>query len=244
MLSSSILAVDLGNTRAKALVDNQVIALEYGDSWIKEIIKVLQAHDIRFVALASVNLEREEELKLAIINKVEIISAQVLIDKSDLIDFSAISGMGDDRKLGLVGALTISYPPLITVDCGTACTVNVIDENCKCLGGAIFCGPQTQAEALDVFTSKLPKVHLIATENPIGENTNDAINSGIIISTSGAIREFIRLINTKYFPEQNANALITGGAAHLLLPNLIDLNLSYEPALALKGLAMLADKYY
>src|SRR5207249_10383120 len=66
--------------------------------------------------------------------------------------------VGLDRLFGAVAAKAMVPPgtPAITVDVGTAVTVNLIDAEGVFQGGAIFPGPRLMARALHDFTAKLP----------------------------------------------------------------------------------------
>ena len=66
--------------------------------------------------------------------------------------------VGIDRLFGALAARAMVPPgtPAITVDVGTAATVNLIDADGVFQGGAILPGPRLMARALNEFTAKLP----------------------------------------------------------------------------------------
>src|SRR5690606_19356223 len=100
-------------------------------------------------------------------------------------------GIGTDRILSLLAVYKMTETPVVTVDCGTAVTVNLLDEENELLGGVILPGYYTQARALNLYTADLPLIKDIKSEGYIGKNTEDAIKYGILSSIIGAIKTTI-----------------------------------------------------
>src|SRR5262249_50752600 len=68
--------------------------------------------------------------------------------------------VGIDRVFGAIAARSMVPPntSTITVDVGTAVTVNLIDPDGVFQGGGIFPGPALMARSLHEYTAKLPLV--------------------------------------------------------------------------------------
>jgi type III pantothenate kinase len=153
--------------------------------------------------------------------------------------------VGIDRLFGAVAARAIVPPgtPAITVDVGTAVTVNLIDADGVFQGGAIFPGPRLMARALHDFTAKLP------LSEPTGsadykvpaKNTADAIRAGILFALGGGV---VQITNT-LADECSVPPwmFVTGGGAHLFdgysLPWIAETRA--VPTLTLEGIRIAAE---
>jgi type III pantothenate kinase len=144
--------------------------------------------------------------------------------------------VGIDRLLGAIAANARRQPDCVavTVDAGTAVTVNLIDSEGVFRGGAILPGFQLMAESLHWFTAKLPFVPPddSPTEFP-GEDTANAIRLGIRCAIEGAVTKFLERLDRK-----NVEIFYTGGYGSLLLP--AD-DRYCVPALNLEGLRIAAE---
>lgn len=218
-IPKKILALDIGNSRTKMLIDDNTFAVSYTDSnWIKKIINFLKKFENFHPYYCSVNSLIAEKI-FDVLQKqysVNITNIIELIRDYHLIEFEHIKGIGDDRVLSLASALFFESPPLITVDCGTAITINALDSEKKCLGGAIFAGLNTQMEALDNQTQNLKKINFKSKIKLPAQNTEDALNSGIIMSIVGGIKEIISRIIWNSFTAQKLTIIFTGGNAPLI----------------------------
>lgn len=100
------------------------------------------------------------------------------------LDVDEPTAVGIDRVFGALAARSLTPPgtPAITVDVGTAVTVNLIDAAGVFRGGGIFPGPRLMALALHEHTAKLPFVDVPtdpeAAIDP-ARNTTAAIRQGI-----------------------------------------------------------------
>lgn len=123
---------------------------------------------------------------------------------------------GADRWFNVIGARGF-HPEgaLLIVSCGTAVTIDVLDNKNNYLGGCIMPGIGLMHSMLDQKTAQL--------HYPLGEyqsfpkNTPDALMSGIINAISGAIErqgEQLQAVD----PKQNQKIIITGGNAKLIVP--------------------------
>ena len=122
--------------------------------------------------------------------------------------------VGVDRVCNAAAAFKRSGHACVVVDCGTAITVDVIDDDGVLVGGAIYPGMKMQAAALHQYTAALPDVIPVAPKEIIGKNTAEAIRSGIHHGTAGAIRGIIEAYAThlKRWPD----VIATGGDAERL----------------------------
>lgn len=142
------------------------------------------------------------------------------------------SQLGADRWAALIGARALHQGPCLVVGAGTATTVDLLDRDGVFRGGLILPGLALMRSALAGNTAGLPDAAGVLRDLP--RNTADAIASGCLNATLGAIERFFRQL-----PDSDALCLLTGGAAaelapHLALPHrLVD-------GLVLEGLARIA----
>ena len=240
-----IAALDLGNSRAKLFYVGrpQPTIFNYDDAWPAALLRELNDSrgelPIR-LGISSVNPAAHAALTAAWPqgSPDEMIEARRLLILHSPINFGAVTGMGDDRKLGLVGALIVGPPPLITVDCGTAITINAVDAGSVCRGGAILPGFDTQLRALHDYTGQLPRLNPQATNLWQGATTEQAMLVGVIRGTSGAVASICRRIQASM--PVAPTIFITGGAAELLYAQMQEHNLKTRLLPDLVGAGLLA----
>ncbi|MFO0797710.1 MAG: type III pantothenate kinase [Gemmataceae bacterium] len=154
------------------------------------------------------------------------------------------AAVGIDRVFGALAARALAPPdtPVITVDVGTAVTVNLVHADGAFRGGAIFPGPRLMALALHQHTAKLPLVEVTGPDTAVepAPNTTAAIRQGIasavVCGAYGLACDFAAR------PGPPAWLFLTGGGAALLsdtdLPNVT--RTVREPALNLLGIRLAA----
>lgn len=218
--------IDIGNSRLKILINELYYSFFHKDNSILQTKELFahNKHEIDLIGISSVNKTIEKELiDLLNLFNFNYKTSEELIKSQNLIDYSNVTGMGHDRIFGLIAATDYYNPPLITIDCGTAITINVLDEKQKVIGGVIFPGPYTQLKALAENAEALFETKLFAGQSIIANSTFEAINNGILYSIAGGIVKIISLINKDCYNFKK-NIIMTGGAAELLIPVLTKFN--------------------
>lgn len=127
--------------------------------------------------------------------------------------------LGVDRWLQMLGA--VSDKKLCVVGCGTALTIDLIDERVH-LGGYIFPNVYLQRQALYSGTQQIEVATGSFHSTDIGQNTTDAVNHGILLSVVGAVNE-IRRRHSDY------ELILTGGGTVNLARQLTDPNNHHSP---------------
>jgi type III pantothenate kinase len=97
---------------------------------------------------------------------------------------------------------------VLVVDVGTCIKFDFINARKEYLGGSISPGMDMRFKALNQFTGKLPLVHDTRHFNLIGNTTETAIQSGVII---GMIEEMKGVISEYKKRYKNLTIIITGG---------------------------------
>lgn len=127
------------------------------------------------------------------------------------------------------------YPlPAIIIDMGTATTITVVDGKGDYLGGCIMPGTGISLDALTRETSLLPSIDYSAPKKMISTNTVDAMRSGIIYGSAGALDGVI----DRYIEALGGTVgsiLATGGMGRLIAPYCRH-SITVDNRLLLKGL--------
>lgn len=238
-----LIVSDIGNSRTKLIYEGKYHVFNNDTNDFFEFCNNNIQKNLSFV-YNSVNDDFEKRIiEFLRIKNINYINSEELFYKQYHVDFSNISGMGIDRRTGLIGALLYVDFPFITIDCGTAVTVNVVDKKGICLGGAIFPDIDIQFKSLNEYTSSLPLTDLSIKKPKIGINTNEAIQFGVLSSVSGGIIKALDTIIVNEFNGIEPNLLITGGYSEIILDLIINdfPKMRYYPNLVLNGIQKLAE---
>jgi type III pantothenate kinase len=240
----TLFAIDIGNSAIKFLSKGAFLHFSYKSNWEEEIDKLLSRLSNQNVIffISSVNPEKEiyliDKIQQNSLFKYILISA--LLKEQKLVDKSEIEGIGHDRLLGMIGGLNYAEPPFITIDMGTATTINFLDKGRIVRGGAILPGVLTQFRSLIENTSALKKIRLEQPKNLLGKNTNEAISSGIIGGMNGTIIYFVNTIREKY--GDKIPIFLTGGNSGWVLDEICSkvTDVNHIPTLVLQGIILTA----
>ncbi len=130
------------------------------------------------------------------------------------VDFRQIDRqtLGADRVANAIALAHFYQLPGIVIDCGTAITFELVDENRLFLGGAIAPGRTLMRRALHQGTAQLPEIPFSAElPDAPGDNTVDAIRFGIDRGAVGLVRELIQSAAAHF--SRKPVILLTGGDA-------------------------------
>ncbi len=147
--------------------------------------------------------------------------------------------IGADRIVNALAAFHRYGGPCIVIDFGTATTYDVVSEKGEFLGGAISPGVQTSNASLSRETARLPQVELHAPRSPIGRNTIEAIQSGLIFGAAAEADGMIDRIRKEL--GGNATVIATGGLAPDVVPHCQFVDES-DPWLTLEGLRLVFER--
>lgn len=146
--------------------------------------------------------------------------------------------VGSDRLVNAAYVYHKYRKNSIIVDLGTATTYCIITEQGEYLGGIISPGIQTAAQALFDRAAKLFPVEIQRKNKIIGDNTEEAIKSGIYFSNLYAMKEIIsEIAKEKQFLDYLTVG--TGGYVDIFKEDLFfDV---IDKTIALKGLKYISD---
>ncbi|HRI47845.1 MAG TPA: type III pantothenate kinase [Ignavibacteriaceae bacterium] len=216
--------LDIGNSRIKYAFGNESEISNSGFvNSISELNQLFYSNNIEKVIFSSVNP--------AISHKVENISEESGIEKVEItinsnlgikINYETPHTLGIDRVCGIVGAKSIlenknlNDDLIVTVDCGTATTINILYKN-NFVGGFIAPGLTTMFKSLNQNTSLLPELDNSSFSSFIGKNTNDSISAGVFSASIGYIKFSVSKIEEEFGIQPRL--LFTGGNAEIILKN-------------------------
>jgi len=145
--------------------------------------------------------------------------------------------VGVDRLLAALAAYRRTGAACVVVDCGTAVTVDAVDQGGTFRGGAILPGFDLMARALADGTARLPRVTRRRTpDSVIGRNTEEAILAGIVHGTAGAISSLVAGAMMEI--GLHARLLVTGAGAILPDSPVLRQKADVAPNLVLEGLVL------
>ncbi|MBI5890351.1 MAG: type III pantothenate kinase [Nitrosomonadales bacterium] len=143
--------------------------------------------------------------------------------------------LGSDRWAALIAAWKHVQGASLVVNCGTATTIDALSEQGEFLGGLIVPGVSLMQHSLATNAAQLVAEQGSLQDFP--RNTADAIHSGMLRATLGAIRHQFDLLQARCGA---VRCLLGGGAAGVVQPHL-DLPLERVDNLVLKGLQIMGE---
>jgi len=147
--------------------------------------------------------------------------------------------VGADRIVDAVAALELYGPPIIIVDFGTATVFDAVSREGIYLGGAISPGISVAAEALFLNTSQLRRAELVAPDSAIGQNTTEALQSGLVLGYAGLVTGLVGRFKKEL--GEDAKVVGTGGLAGIM-SKVTDVFDDINPDLTLIGLRLIYGK--
>ena len=243
-----ILLVDIGNTRLKWSVETNGImsamqAMDYQSEQFNSVLHQVWSllEPPQLLAISSVTADK---VTLQIISIAELLWPDIEVYKaqSSVADLGVRSAyqqadqLGVDRWLGMIALQKYYSGNKFIIGCGTAITLDCLDNNGQHLGGVISPGLQLMKRSLSKGTERLSmssKSHSVG----LAGSTDAAIYTGVLYAAIGMIE---KVINS--FSACNS-VILTGGDAQLISEHLMlksnKIEIEIQPDFVLKGLALL-----
>ncbi|HOW39788.1 MAG TPA: type III pantothenate kinase [Bacteroidales bacterium] len=229
------LIADVGNTSTKLAFykgSKKISADRINDLSCEEFENKLADKRIKKVIVSSVKKLPHFVTDLLVSN---IPVVHILSHKSKLPfknNYETPQTLGTDRLAGIAGAYNM-FPGenILVIDAGTAITYDYLIGN-KYIGGSIAPGLEMRFKALHKYTGKLPLLSLTDEYITPGNNTYNAILSGVINGSIYEINEYIRTFEKKH---KKSRVILAGGDSGYLKKKLDD-SVIWSPDLVLDGL--------
>lgn len=244
-----LLTADIGNTSITlGLFDSDALVEEFRLASDKDLsqeeyevlLKTLcKPYNIKGCIIASVVSELTEKFKSSVesVFKINALLVTNELNTGVKIAISEPKEAGADRIANACGAFMLYNRPCIVVDFGTATSFDIINQKGEFIGGVITPGLNLQMKVLNTFTSKLPKIDVAVSNKAIGNNTSEAILSGVIRGTAcmidGLVEQCEKELGSK------ATLIATGGYSGLISSYLKRPFDFINPTLTLEGLRFL-----
>lgn len=145
--------------------------------------------------------------------------------------------LGSDRWAAMVEAYNRVSSAVCVVSCGTAITLDVIDDAGRHLGGFILPGFETMKSALADKTNVSLEIPLKVVPFRLGTTTQEGIQLGTIYSVSSFVSGTINWL--KSTTSLSPACILTGGDAEQLSA-ILEYPHTVNESLVLKGLARIA----
>jgi type III pantothenate kinase len=245
------LAIDIGNTKIKTGIF-QGEELKQIDALVKseDIIKLIKKNSVTKIAISSVVPQMLDEINTQIKNQIHL--TPFIISKNCkfnlTLNYDSLDTLGIDRICSSEGAFYLfklsndfekfdSSTFLITIDFGTATTINLIKHPGEFIGGIISPGLQMMFESLKTKTAQLPEVSLVSYVNLIGKDTMSSIASGVVNSITGLVEKILKYVKSELGGDK-IFVYITGGKA-VNFQKYLQFDFKYERGLVLYGIKSL-----
>lgn len=147
--------------------------------------------------------------------------------------------LGVDRWAAMIGAYQLLGGALLVIDCGTACTADVIDQQGLHLGGAIIPGLKLMEQSLRMGTARVDITADGHEVSGLGTTTTACIEVGMAEAVIGFIAGIERLALARL--SDRVTVVITGGDAPVLLP-LLQSEIHHEKELVFLGMAAMVKE--
>lgn len=244
-----LLTSDIGNTSINlGLFDGDAIVEEFRLASDKDLsqeeyevlLKTLcKPYNVDGCVIASVVEELNTKFKNAVKNvfKLEAIFVSHDINTGVKIALESPKEAGADRIANACAAFMLYKKPCIVVDFGTATSFDIVNGKGEFIGGVIAPGLSLQMKVLNKFTSKLPRIDVAISNKAIGNNTSEAILSGVIRGSACMIDGLVEQCEKEL--GEKAVLIATGGYSGLI-SNYLKRPFDFiNPTLTLEGLRFL-----
>jgi len=249
--------LDVGNTRLKWQLYQDALfvaggsIVHHGDmnlsvsTLLAETQVFTSNSSITFIGLASVlNMQSLSILNQRCLEKfgIHLHRAEVTRKlKGVTCAYQDVSKLGIDRWLAVVAAFNQKKSAVCVVDCGSALTIDMVNNEGIHLGGFILPGLNMSAKAL------LGQTHSVRFQDDalpefvsLGRDTASAVMNGVLLQAQSSICHAWRLFKEECIDDEKVDQvrlLITGGDASAVSKGL-DLNFELQDDLVIQGLRL------
>lgn len=211
------LIIDVGNTRVKIAIfdDDQLVAKEIVSlpQFTEKLGDFVSEYPVKKAIISSVGRLSKEQAR-----SVQLRFPTVILSHTTPLPFineyATPKTLGVDR-MALVAAFAKVYPGKngLIIDAGTCITYDFINAKGQYKGGAISPGIRLRYKTLHDLTANLPLLDMKMPETLIGDSTETAIHSGVMM---GVVKEIDGIID-QYKSDFDVDTIIlTGGDTEIL----------------------------
>ena len=251
-----LIAIDIGNTQTVIglFQDHDLV-----DSWRLSTVAERTGDEYRHLLAGLLNQDgyRLEEVDGVALSAVVPMAKQAVLEAiGELVEGGLVvigpgvkTGMpinidnprevGADRVVNSVAAVHKYGAPVVAVDFGTSTNIDVVDSSRAYVGGAIAPGLEVSQDALIARTAALRRVEMAPpARGPIGHNTVEAIQSGLVYGHAGLVDGLVERILAEL--GEKAEVVATGGLASTIVPHCRTVG-KIDATLTLDGLRLIYE---
>jgi type III pantothenate kinase len=224
------LIIEQGNTATKvAIFENGHLKTSfiYDDFNVSDIAFLFLNYDLKYGIMSTVTGTNQETSSFLESRLNYFILLDEKVPLPIKVQYQTPETLGKDRLAAAVGAHYLEPgKDILVIDAGTAITYELIEATGVYLGGNISPGMTTRFKSLNYYTKKLPLVKETRMIPPIGNNTETAIQAGVVYGICYEMDGYINDLHLKY---PNLLVFLTGGHTNYFakrLKNIIFANIN------------------
>ena len=242
--------IDFGNTRCKwarsetgqpLSAETMTYSSTDVNQRIDEIVNTLpfqSCEEIHIVSVLGNTFEQQLKVALRIEADINPVFYHTATNKFGVkLSYEDPSTYGVDRYAAIVAAHHSSQLAKIIVDCGTAITVDALNEKGNHLGGLIVPGVSLMRSLLANKAAMIPDIENDMPVELLNHSTQTALHSGSVLSLKYGLQSMIQEMSEKL--GSNVEVYVTGGESDLL--GLLDHDFIHRPNLVLEGIQIMLD---
>lgn len=206
------LCVDQGNSSVKAAIFDKNALIEsfvFSENIEDNLKKIIDTYAIRSCILSNVSSFSAAAFLSAHVSHFVLFTHETPIPIEN--HYRTPETLGKDRLAAVIGASWLMpQTDLLVIDAGTAITYDFIDSLGVYHGGNIAPGLNLRLESLHRHTGKLPLVELEEKVVFLGNDTQTAIQAGVLY---GVVHEIDGYIDTLLLKYPKLCTFLTGGSS-------------------------------
>ena len=151
--------------------------------------------------------------------------------------------VGADRIVNALAIDRLYGGPAIAIAFGTATVFDCVSAQGEYLGGAIAPGMVGALESLTRRAAQLYSVELVSPPDPIGKNTVETMQSGLVLGYAGLVEGLVKRLKEKMLSRDSGSkfsVVATGGLADVIMPETDAIDI-VDQQLTLKGLRFIHE---
>lgn len=218
--------IDMGNSRIKLwlcdnekVIANYAVAHQYSPDILMSGLPAEFYGNVDFIGVSSVlNDKVNQELESLCVSLWRCVPQFACTDYATLgvqCAYTDPTLLGIDRWLNILAVAR--RQPVCVVSCGTALTIDVVNNN-QHLGGYIFPGMNLQLSSLLHGTQRVRPHDITYATLAFGKNTSESVHHGILLACVAAIEK--TCVALEMISNKNIQLILTGGDAEKLSPHL------------------------
>ncbi len=160
-------------------------------------------------------------------------------------DYPRPHELGADRLADAVAVHALGRFPALSINCGTATVINVLNDSGHFAGGIIQPGLESMWDSLTLRAARLRKFHLHLPTllqnplDPIPSSTQSALATGVLTAFQGGLASALAQVEEKL--TNSPTIYLTGGNASFV--SSLSLDHTIKPLLTLTGLAIIGERW-